>query len=144
MGCLKGRPALITTPIKMYSKQDTRNKAVFSEFLMFDLSGLTCGGMNLWWPVSTRSRRNGRFHLPWLLPHKQKAGCLNENAEDNVPQQRDQNLTGHKIRCRPLAAQYRSRTRPAHWQEVSADLQAWNINLYLLNMAIGRMSRTSM
>lgn len=115
MGCLNGRPALNTTPIKMYSKQETRNKAVFSEFLMFDLSGLTRGGMNLLRPVSTRSSRNSQIHLPWLLPHKKKGGCLNENAEDNMPQQRYQNLTGHKIRCRPLAAQYRSRTRPAHW-----------------------------
>ena len=95
MGCLNGRPALSTTPMKMYSKQETRKRAVFSEFLMFDFSGLTCGGMNLLRPVSPRSSRNGRVRLPWLLPYKQNRGCLEENAEGNMSQQGDQNLPGH-------------------------------------------------
>ena len=47
MGCLNGRPALITIPMNIYSKQDVRNSAVFSEFLMLDLSGLMCGGIYL-------------------------------------------------------------------------------------------------
>ncbi len=34
-------------PINIYSKHDTRNKAVFSEFLILDLSGFTCGGIYL-------------------------------------------------------------------------------------------------
>lgn len=47
MGCLNGRPAFITMPMNIYSKQDVKNSAVFSEFFMLDLSGLTCGGIYL-------------------------------------------------------------------------------------------------
>ena len=34
-----------TTPAKMYSKQDVRNNAVFSEFLIFECSCFTLGGL---------------------------------------------------------------------------------------------------
>lgn len=38
----------MTTPMKIYSKHDTRNSAVFSEFLGLDLSGFKCGGIYLY------------------------------------------------------------------------------------------------
>lgn len=44
---LKGGPALSTTPASMYSKQEVKNKTVLSEFLIFDLSWLICGGIYL-------------------------------------------------------------------------------------------------
>ncbi len=47
MACLNGGPALSTTPESIYSKHDVRNKAVLSEFLMFDFSLFTTGGMYL-------------------------------------------------------------------------------------------------
>ena len=43
--CRKGGPALRTTPERMYSKQDVRKSAVFSEFLTFDFSMSSFGGM---------------------------------------------------------------------------------------------------
>ena len=43
--CRKGGPALRITPTKIYWKQETRNRAVFSEFLILDLFGLTRGAM---------------------------------------------------------------------------------------------------
>lgn len=49
MPCLKGRPALMTTPASMYSKQEMRKSDVFSEFVMFDSSCLILGGINLEW-----------------------------------------------------------------------------------------------
>jgi len=43
--CRNGGPAFRSTPDKTYSKHDTKNKAVFSEFLILDSSCLTLGGM---------------------------------------------------------------------------------------------------
>jgi hypothetical protein len=45
--CLNGGPALRITPENMYSKHDVRKRAVFSEFLMLDLSCFSFGGINL-------------------------------------------------------------------------------------------------
>lgn len=45
--CRNGGPAFNMTPERIYSKHDVKNRAVFSEFLTFDLSGLTLGGMYL-------------------------------------------------------------------------------------------------
>ena len=45
--CRNGGPALRTTPARIYSKQDVKKRAVFSEFSTFDFSGSTCGGINL-------------------------------------------------------------------------------------------------
>lgn len=47
MVCRKGGPTLSTMPEKMYWKQDTRKRVVFSEFSIFDFSVFSCGGMNL-------------------------------------------------------------------------------------------------
>lgn len=47
VGCRKGRPALSTTPEKMYSKQDTKKRVVFSEFLMLDFICPILGGIYL-------------------------------------------------------------------------------------------------
>ena len=52
MACLNGAPALRTTPERMYSKHDVRKSAVFSEFLILDLSGLMTGGINLHLPLA--------------------------------------------------------------------------------------------
>lgn len=45
--CRKGGPALRMTPEKMYSKHDTKNRAVFSEFFIFGFLCLTFGGIYL-------------------------------------------------------------------------------------------------
>jgi hypothetical protein len=47
IGCRNGRPAFRTTPAKIYSKQDTKKRVVFSEFRMFACLNLSLGGMYL-------------------------------------------------------------------------------------------------
>lgn len=51
IGFRKGGPTLSTTLVKMYWKQDSKNNAVFSEFLILLFSRFKRGGLNLNWKL---------------------------------------------------------------------------------------------
>ena len=66
-----GGPTLKTIPDRMYSKQETKNNVVFSEFSIFDLSLSKWGGMNLcfklamkWW-LSVQNTHQGCLRTAW-------------------------------------------------------------------------------
>lgn len=75
--------------MSVYSKQDTKNKAVFSEFLILDLSGLTWGGIYL--GVSAlvprqfcKSLELNGYTIPFLFPDDQPCSSLNKDANGNL------------------------------------------------------------
>lgn len=107
-------------PDRMYSKHDTRNNAVFSEFLMLDLSGSIMGGINLLsinslvkWALE-KSIYNC-IDLPWFLPDNQESDSLDGNADCHLAKQRRQHLAGDKVGHRPLLSKLREGTGPAHY-----------------------------
>lgn len=57
---LKGGPAFKITPEKMYSKQDTRKRAVFSELLISDSSWPMTGG------IYHGCSRTVMYAIPWM------------------------------------------------------------------------------
>lgn len=74
-----GGPTLRTIPDRMYSKQETRNNVVFSEFCTLDFSLSRCGGINLY-IIRSRSAIALRWHfLPTLSSYNNESHSLDHD-----------------------------------------------------------------
>ena len=108
-------------PAKMYSKHDTKNRVVFSEFLILDFSCFTMGGMNLH-SASVHAagwKETERLDIPRLFPNLDEGNCLYEYTQAHLAKKWCQNFSRNQVRSWPFPTELRKRARPAHCSYVS-------------------------
>ena len=125
--CLNGGPTLSTIPENMYWKEDIKKRVVFSEFFTLDFWVSNCGGMNL----RIRQSKLPAFRMPNIQPclplDGLKANQLNTNTQQDLAQQRCENLSRHKASSWSLSRQGWIGTSPSHCETIS-----WLAALYLI------------